>query len=89
VGFLSGRKQEDDDELPGSGLHLDTEVKICPACRREALPWQATCAECGVATVTADQLPASELPHLDLSTLGDDAPEAQDEDDQGQPPGAR
>lgn len=78
MGFLSGRKQEDDDELPGSGLHLDTEVKICPSCRREALPWQATCAECGVATVTADQLPASELPHLDLGHLelddpGDDA----------------
>jgi ribosomal protein L40E len=69
MAFLSGRKQEDDDSLPGSDLHLDTEVKICPECRSEALPWETTCRTCGVATVRPGELPASELPHLSWASL--------------------
>jgi ribosomal protein L40E len=69
MAFLSGRKQEDDDSIPGSDLHLDTEVKICPECRSEALPWETTCRTCGVPTVRPGELPASELPHLSWASL--------------------
>lgn len=75
--------QEDDDELPGSGLHVDLASRFCPECRKEALPWQETCEDCGVPPVTADELPSSSFPlpaHL-LEGL-DDEPTS-DEDDAG------
>ncbi len=78
--FLDPKKQQQDDEaLPGSGVRLDLEIKLCPECRREALPWQDTCPTCGVATVAPADVPASSfpLPHLAVD----------DEDDDGGGPG--
>lgn len=75
MGFLDPSKLQEDDALPGgSGLHLDLDTKVCPACRREALPWQTECEDCGVATVVRAEMPVPqfELPHLQL----DDADEA-------------
>jgi hypothetical protein len=73
MGFLDP-KQQDDEELPGSGLHLDLELRRCPRCRREVPPWQPTCPDCAVATVPASELPpvTSGLP--DLSHLAGDDP---------------
>lgn len=58
---LINRKQEDDDQLPGSGVSVDLDTKVCPSCRREALPWEDTCPGCGVATVAPEDVPASEV----------------------------
>jgi len=61
VGLIN-RKQDDDDELPGSGVSVDLDTKVCPSCRREAMPWEDACPECGSATVAPDEVPASEIP---------------------------
>ena len=74
MGFLDpDRHKDEDDGLAGSsGLHVDLETKICPECRREALPWQRTCPACGVPTVLPKDLPPASLPlpHLDDDTDG-------------------
>jgi hypothetical protein len=81
VGFLDPKQKGDEDEaLPGAaGLHLDLDTRRCPDCRRETMPWQETCPDCGVATVAPGELPATSfaLPHLlvDDDEVGDD-PEA-------------
>lgn len=79
MGFLN-RKEQDDEDLPGSGLHLDLDVRRCPQCRREVAPWEETCPECGVGTVPARDLPpvASGLP--DLSHLAGAEAEAEAEE---------
>jgi hypothetical protein len=73
VGFLDPKSRDDEDEaLPGaSGLHLDLDLKRCPACRRELTPWQERCEDCGELGVAASAVPASSFP-LDLSHLEDD-----------------
>jgi hypothetical protein len=74
MGFLN-RNQQDDEELPGSGLHLDLDVRRCPQCRREAPPWQEDCPDCGVGTVPSRDLPPVEGGLPDLSHLAvDDEP---------------
>jgi hypothetical protein len=74
MGFLDP-KQQDDEELPGSGLHLDLEVRRCPQCRREVPPWQEACPECGIGTISARDLPPAGSGLPDLSHLaGDDEP---------------
>ena len=81
MGFLDPNKLQEDDELPGgSGLHLDLDTKVCPECRREALPWQTECQDCHVPTVLRADVPAPEfaLPNL---ALDDDAA---DEGDHGE-----
>jgi hypothetical protein len=90
VGFLN-KQQDEDDELPGSGLHVDLDVRICPDCRTEAMPWQDTCATCGATPVLASQLPARSIAlpsHLleglddevePTDTRSDDGPSSQDE----------
>jgi rRNA maturation protein Nop10 len=82
VGFLDPKRKDEEEEPGASGLHLDLDTKVCPSCRREALPWQATCPECGVATVPPTQLPAERSP-LDLRHLAvdDDEDEAGDDED--------
>ena len=60
MGILN-KKSEDDDELPGSGMRVDLDTKTCPECRREALPWEDRCPECGVATVSPEDVPATEI----------------------------
>jgi hypothetical protein len=75
MAFLDPKKQQEDDELPGSsGLHLDLDVRICPECRRESLPWQTECATCGVPTVAPADLPAQRfaLPDLDVEDEEDE-----------------
>lgn len=73
MGFLN-RQQEQDDELPGSGLRVDLEAKVCPQCRRTALPWQETCEDCDVRVVAPEHLPAAEfeLPDTAFQDLADD-----------------
>jgi hypothetical protein len=85
MGFLNPKQQEEDDLLPGSDLHVDLDVRICPNCRREALPWQTECPDCGVATVAPTAIPADSFPLPGLSE-----PEAGDEprvDDPERPAG--
>lgn len=69
MGFLDpDRHKEEDGELAGSsGLHVDLETKVCPACRREVLPWERICPDCGVTTALPRDLPpqAVALPSLD------------------------
>lgn len=60
MGIVS-KRPEDDDELPGSGRRVDLGVKICPNCRREALPWEERCATCDIAPVAPDEVPATEI----------------------------
>jgi hypothetical protein len=89
MAFLDPKKQQEDDELPGaSGLRLDLDVRICPECRRESLPWQDTCEHCGVATVAPSEVPAEHfrLPNLTLDDEEPDEPAA--EDDPGGPDAA-
>jgi hypothetical protein len=77
MAFLDPKKQQEDDELPGSsGLRLDLDLRICPACRRESLPWQEECPTCGVPTVAPGDVPAQRfvLPAFD---------DEDDEDDEG------
>lgn len=86
MGFLDPKRHQEDDELPGSGLHLDLDVRTCPACRREAMPWEETCPTCGVATVTTDEMPPQGFP---LPHLADDEGDASAEDPaDGSGPGA-
>jgi hypothetical protein len=82
MGFIDPKKQQEDDELPGSGLHLDLEQRRCPECRREVLPWQDTCPDCGVAAVLTTELEATgfALPGLTLDDLDGDGPDAGDSD---------
>jgi hypothetical protein len=83
MAFLDPKKQ-DDDELPGSsGLELDLDIRICPECRRESLPWQQECATCGVPTVAPAALPAERfvLPDLGDGSDDDTLGEATDETD--------
>lgn len=75
MGFLDPRQQEDDESLGGlAGLHVDLDTRICPACRREAAPWQGTCPDCGTATVPPRDLPPASFPlrHLDVEDGGDE-----------------
>jgi hypothetical protein len=55
MGFLDPKNQDDeDDALPGAaGLHLDLDLKRCPACHREVNPWQTRCPDCGEPAVAA------------------------------------
>jgi rRNA maturation protein Nop10 len=77
MAFLDPKKQQEDDELPGSsGLHLDLDIRICPECRRESLPWQDECADCGVPTVAPSALPAQRFV---LPDLGDDEGDVDDD----------
>lgn len=85
MGFLDPKQQQDDEELPGSGRSIDLETKVCPTCRREALPWEERCAECDVAPVPPDQVPASEvtLPPGLAALAEEDAEEARRRDEAG------
>ena len=60
MGILN-KKSEDDDALPGSGMRMDLDTKVCPECRREAMPWEDRCPACGVATVSPEDVPATEI----------------------------
>ena len=54
-------------EEPGSfrpGLNLDLDLRICPTCRRELLPWQSVCPEDGAEGVHASQIPPADDPLL-------------------------
>lgn len=78
MSFIDPKKMQEDDELPGSGVHVDLEAKICPTCRREALPWEARCPSCGVATIAPGEVPARDIPlppglrDLDEEDVADD-----------------
>lgn len=83
MGFLDPSSPEEDDELPGgSGLHLDLDTRVCPACGREALPWQRDCQDCHVPTVDRGDVPVPvfELPNLDDT---DEGPGGSDDTDEG------
>ncbi len=80
MGIINMRADED-DQLPGSRTRVDLGTKICPSCRREALPWQDVCPTCDVATIPPDDVPATEIPLppglRDLDDDDDDASEPQ------------
>jgi rRNA maturation protein Nop10 len=79
MAFLDPKKQQEDDELPGSsGLRLDLDLRVCPECRRESLPWQETCADCGVPTIAPKDLPAERFSLPDLDEDGEDDPDGAD-----------
>lgn len=60
---IVNKKEDGGGQLPGSsGLHVDLDLRVCPECRTEALPWQETCPQCGVAPVPQEQLTASSFP---------------------------
>lgn len=79
--FLDPKGRDDeDDALPGApGLHLDLAAKLCPSCRRQALPWQQRCPECGSELVSPTSMPAETF-HLPAHLLDD---EDGDEDGDG------
>jgi hypothetical protein len=83
VPFLDPNQRDDEDEaLPGApGLHLDLDVKRCPSCHREGLPWQRECPECGTALVSPQGMPPESfpLPGLLLDDEADEADKAGDD----------
>jgi hypothetical protein len=90
MGFLNPKKQED-EQLPGSGVSIDLDTKICPNCRREALPWEERCAECDEVPVPPDQVPATEMllpPGLAKLAEENDEDGADDPVDHDEPPTA-
>lgn len=66
MGLFTPREHHDERELGGSGLHVDLDEKACTSCRRDLLPWQATCPDCGEPAVARRALaPLSQPPaHL-------------------------
>lgn len=63
MGFLTPDKKGGEDETEaGRGLELDLDVKACPVCRRELLPWQETCPEDGAGAVARADLPPADGP---------------------------
>jgi hypothetical protein len=82
MGFVD-RKQQEDDDLPGSGLHLELDLRRCPACRRETLPWQTRCPDCAVATVLAGELAPVTPDLVDLRRLEADESVPAPPDEQG------
>ncbi len=60
MGFIDPKKGDEDDGggLGASGLHIDLDLKRCPACRRELTPWEDRCPDCGEAGVRSDQIAA-------------------------------
>ncbi len=62
MGFLNPKSNDDDDLLPGAGLHLDIDPKRCPTCRREVQPWQDRCPDCGDVAVPSSELPGRDHP---------------------------
>jgi hypothetical protein len=65
--FQSKRPSEDNQVLPGGGLEIDLDRRMCSGCRRETPPWEERCRECGAATVPPEEAPAAQfrLPHLE------------------------
>jgi rRNA maturation protein Nop10 len=69
--FLDPKKQDDEEQPGSSGLRFDLDIRVCPACRRESLPWQQECETCGVPTVPPAELPAQRFALPDLPGLDD------------------
>ncbi len=61
MGFINPKKEQEDGQLPGSGVEIDLETRVCPHCRREALPWEDRCPECGEVPVAPEDVPAQEV----------------------------
>jgi hypothetical protein len=78
--FQSKKPSEDNQVLPGGGLEIDLDRRMCSGCRRETPPWEQQCRECGADTVPPEQAPAAQfrLPHLE-----DDEDDERPADDDG------
>jgi hypothetical protein len=75
---LLARKNEDDEERPGSGLSLEIDTRVCPTCRRELPPWQTVCPDDGTTAVAPADLPPEpgpEIPAHLLEGLDDETPD--------------
>lgn len=85
--FQSKRPSEDNQVLPGGGLEVDLDRRMCPGCHRETPPWEAECRECGAATVPPEQAPAPtfRLPHLEDDLDEAPPPAAASDDTDGEP----
>lgn len=83
MGFVDPKRDDDaDDLLPGaSGLHLDLDVKRCPACQREVLPWQTECPDCGETAVHPNDLPGGRFVLPKLPPDPDEGPGTDDAGD--------
>lgn len=78
MGLLSPDPRDEEDEGDvGRGLELDLEIKACPVCRRELLPWQSRCPEHDAEAVPRSHLPPAGAPVPEH--LRDDAPAGEDE----------
>lgn len=78
MGLLSPDRRGDEDEGDvGRGLELDLEIKACPVCRREVLPWQTRCPEHDAEAVPRSDLPPTDGPPVPehLREEPDDAPD--------------
>lgn len=72
MGYLLPERRNDEDPGDPAGLELDLDLKACPVCRRELLPWQATCPQDGAAAVAQRGLPRDDLPAPPSHLLDDD-----------------
>jgi hypothetical protein len=92
--FQSKKPSEENQKLPGGGLEIDLDRRMCSSCGRETPPWEERCRECGGPTVPPEQAPAQQfrLPHLEDDeddaddagrADGDDADEAGRADQEG------
>lgn len=76
---------DEEDVEAGRGLDLDLELRACPACRRELLPWQEVCPEDGAEPVPRTQLPPDDGPPVPdhLREDGSDGGSGADRDEPG------
>lgn len=79
MGLFTPRRDDDEHELGGSGLHVDLGEKACPSCRRDLLPWESVCRACGEPAVSRADLPPLSRPPAHLledTDAGDQPPDA-------------
>jgi predicted amidophosphoribosyltransferase len=71
------RDPRKDQEQPGggSGLSLDLDLQVCPACRRELHPWERVCPDDGSQAVPRTSLQRADLPPPPPHLLADPDPE--------------
>lgn len=64
MGFVTPDPGGGDEAEPdgGDSLDLDLELRACPVCRRELLPWQESCPDHDAEAVPRTELPPSDGP---------------------------
>jgi hypothetical protein len=62
MGVFARDPRREEQPGVGSGLEVDLDVKVCPACRRELHPWEPTCPDDGSTGVERESLQRADLP---------------------------